>query len=188
LTVEEKVAEAVAATSKAFGRIDVLYNNAGGSSLKDGPLTVCPDEEFWLAIRRDLYSTWLCSRHAIPHLIEAGGGSVINTTSGIASRGGAGRNAYTAAKGAVQSLTRSMAVDFAPHRVRVNAISPGGVATERILGMIEKSAETRALVEKNALLGMVQPIDIAQMAVYLASDESRVTTGQILAVDSGYLA
>jgi NAD(P)-dependent dehydrogenase (short-subunit alcohol dehydrogenase family) len=81
-----------------------------------------------------------------------------------------------------------MAVDFAPHRVRVNAISPGGVATERILGMIEKSAETRALVEKNALLGMVQPIDIAQMAVYLASDESRVTTGQILAVDSGYLA
>ena len=188
LTIEADVAAAVAGTELYFGAIHVLYNNAGGSSAKDGPLTTCPDEEFWHAIQRELYTTWLCSRHAIPAIARAGGGSVINTTSGIASRGGRGHHAYAAAKGAVLSLTRSMAVEFAPQRIRVNAISPGGVATPRILAKIRESEAARALIEDNALLGIVYPEEIAALAVYLAGDESRVTTGQIMAVDSGYLA
>jgi NAD(P)-dependent dehydrogenase (short-subunit alcohol dehydrogenase family) len=188
ITEQAEVARAMSAVIDTLGGIDVLYNNAGGSSINDGPLTTCPDEEFWRTIKLDLYGTWLCCRHAIPAMVKAGGGSIINTTSGIVSRGGAGRNAYSAAKGGVASLTRSMAVEFAPDKIRVNAIAPGGVATERILSIIKQSESARALIQDNALLGMVEPIDIANIALYLASDESRVTTGQMLAVDSGYLA
>lgn len=187
-TSEEQVAAAADDVRGAFGRVDVLYNNAGGSSLKDGPVTECPTEEFWLTIKRDLFTTWLCSRFVIPLIAKSGGGCVINTTSGIASRGGPGRSAYAAAKGAIISLTRSMAVDFAPQRIRVNAIQPGLVGTDRMLFYMEQSPSTRAYVESTTRLGIVEPIDIAHMAVYLASDESKVTTGQILAVDSGYLA
>lgn len=175
---------AVASALSSFGRIDVLYNNVGGSTLRDGPVTTAPFEEFWHKIRTDLFGTWLGCHCAIPAMIESGGGSVINAASMCALMGTPGKDAYTAAKGGVVALTRSMAVEFAPHKVRVNAVAPAATLTERVTGMLANDGVT-ASIAKDYLLGFVEPEDVANAVLYLASDESRVTTGQILAVDSG---
>jgi NAD(P)-dependent dehydrogenase (short-subunit alcohol dehydrogenase family) len=121
VTEPASVAAAIAATIENFGRLNVLHNNAGGSTTADGPVTQAPDEEFWRVIRLDLYGTFLCSKLAIPKIIEAGGGSVINMSSNVALMALPGRDCYTAAKGGIASMTRSMAVEYAPYRIRVNA-------------------------------------------------------------------
>jgi NAD(P)-dependent dehydrogenase (short-subunit alcohol dehydrogenase family) len=173
-------------TTKAFGGLNVLYNNAGGSSLQDGLVTDVSDEEFWRSVKLDLYSVWVGCKYGIPELIKAGGGSVINMTSGIVLRPTRGMNAYTAAKGGVTSLTRAMAIGYAPQKVRVNAIAPGGVRTERVIAYLNSSETVRAGIDSaRQPLGMVEPIEIAYVALYLASDEARVTTGQIIPVDGG---
>lgn len=180
----DSVAAGVAAAVEAFGGLDVVYNNAGGSTLADGPVTEAPIEEFWRAISLDLFGTFLGCRFAIPHLVAAGGGSVINTASNVALMGFPGRDCYTASKGGVAAITRSMAVEFAEHAVRVNAIAPATTRTERVMHMMERN-DGIASVTGRQLLGIVEPEEIAYMALYLASDESRRTTGQILPVDSG---
>jgi NAD(P)-dependent dehydrogenase (short-subunit alcohol dehydrogenase family) len=179
-----QVERAVQATITEFGRIDILYNNVGGSTLADGPVTQAPFDEFWRKMKVDLFGTWLGCHYVIPHMIAAGGGSVINATSIVAIVGTAGRDAYTAAKGAIAALTRSMAVEFAPHGVRVNAIAPGITATERIAKRLEDPTRAQA-ANNSCLLGVVEPGEVAQAVLYLASDESRRTTGHIMVVDSG---
>ncbi|MFM0058358.1 SDR family oxidoreductase [Paraburkholderia phytofirmans] len=184
VTQEGSVRAAIGNAVEAFGGLDVLYNNVGGSSTKDAAVTEAPLEEFWRCINVDLFGTWLGCRHGIPELIKRGGGSVINTSSILALMGSPNKDAYTAAKGAVSALTRSMAVEYAPHKIRVNAIAPGITRTPRVERLLDEDGVTARLSE-NYLLGILEPIDIAQMALYLASDESRLTTGQILSVDSG---
>ena len=171
-----------------FGRLDVLYNNAGGSTLVDGPVTEAPEEEFWRVIKLDLFGTFLVCKYGIPRLIESGGGSVINTSSNVALMALRGRDCYTAAKGGVASMTRSMAAEYARHGVRVNAIAPGATRTPRAAALAEANEHIDQMVRESHLLGWCEPRDIASMALYLASDESRVTTGQILSVDSGVTA
>jgi len=107
-----------------FGRLDALHNNAGGSTAQDDTAVNAPLDEFWRAIKLDLYGTFLGCRFGIPELIKAGGGSVINMSSNVALMGVAGRDCYTAAKGGIAAITRSLAVAYAPQRVRVNAIAP----------------------------------------------------------------
>ena len=184
VTEPASVAAAIAATIENFGRLNVLHNNAGGSTTADGPVTEAPDEEFWRVIRLDLYGTFLCSKLAIPKIIEAGGGSVINMSSNVALMALPGRDCYTAAKGGIASMTRSMAVEYAPYRIRVNAIAPSVTLTERVKRLMAASPEIEKIGETH-LLGLGLPIHIADMAVYLASDESAITTGQVLSVDSG---
>jgi NAD(P)-dependent dehydrogenase (short-subunit alcohol dehydrogenase family) len=179
-----KVEAAFAETIRRYGRLDILHNNAGGSTPQDGPVTEVAEEEFWRAITLDLYGTFLCSRLGIPHLIKAGGGSIINMSSIVALRALPGRDCYTAAKGAIASLTRSMAVEYAAHKIRVNAIAPGVVLSERVKKLMEGAKDIENLAATH-LLGLGLPIHIADMAVYLASDESVITTGQVLSVDSG---
>ena len=181
-SVEAAVAQAVA----RFGRLDILYNNAGGSTLRDASVTEAPEDEFWRTIKLDLFGTFLCSKFVIPHVIKAGGGSVINTTSIAALKALPNRDCYSAAKGGVAALTRSMAVEYGPHRIRVNAIAPSLTLSDRVKGFISliKTDDVAKLAQSH-VLGDVHPVDIAHMAVFLASDESRVITGQILAVDSG---
>lgn len=184
VTDRPSVEAAVADTLARFGRIDVLHNNAGGSTLQDGPVTEAPEEEFWRVIKLDLYHTFLCSKLVIPEIARAGGGSVINMSSNVALMALPGRDCYTAAKGGVASMTRSMAVEYAPQKIRVNAIAPSVTLTDRVKKLLDGNAEMRKIAGTH-LLGLGQPIHVAEMAVYLASDESAITTGQVISVDSG---
>ncbi|NQW09343.1 MAG: SDR family oxidoreductase [Alphaproteobacteria bacterium] len=178
------VEAAVAETVTRFGKLNVLHNNAGGSTTEDGPVTEAPVEEFWRAITLDLFGTFLCSKVAIPRIIEAGGGSVINMSSNVALMALPGRDCYTAAKGGIASMTRSMAVEYAPHKIRVNAIAPSVTLSDRVKRLLREVPEIEKISQSH-LLGLGLPIHIADMAVYLAADESAITTGQIMSVDSG---
>jgi NAD(P)-dependent dehydrogenase (short-subunit alcohol dehydrogenase family) len=184
VTDRKSVESAIAQTIARYGQLHILHNNAGGSTLQDGPVTEAPEEEFWRVIKLDLYGTFLCSKIAIPHIIKAGSGSVINMSSNVALMALPGRDCYTAAKGGVASMTRSMAVEYAPYKIRVNAIAPSVTLTERVKRLLAANKNIEKLASSH-LLGLGQPIHIANMAVYLASDESEITTGQILSVDSG---
>jgi NAD(P)-dependent dehydrogenase (short-subunit alcohol dehydrogenase family) len=184
VTERASVQAAVQETIAHYGKLDILHNNAGGSTLQDGPVTEAPEEEFWRAIKLDLFGTFLCSKIAIPAIIKAGGGSIINMSSNVALMALPGRDCYTAAKGGIASMTRSMAVEYAPHNIRVNAIAPSVTLTERVKRLLAGNANIAKLAASH-LLGLGQPIHIANMAVYLASDEAAITTGQILSVDSG---
>lgn len=184
VTDESSVRAAIRTTVDKFGRLDVLHNNAGGSTPQDNTVVEAPIEEFWRVIRLDLFGTFLGCRHGIPALIQSGGGSVINMSSNLALMGINGRDCYTAAKGAIAALTRSLAVEFAPQRVRVNALAPSATMTERVKKLMAGNPAIDKLASSH-LLGLIQPEDVASAALYLASDESRMVTGHLLSVDSG---
>ncbi|MBO0711020.1 MAG: SDR family oxidoreductase [Acetobacteraceae bacterium] len=169
--------------ARALGPLSVLYNNAGGSTSRDATAVDAPLDEFWRAIKLDLFGTFLGCRFGIPELLKAGGGSVINMTSNVALMGFPGRDCYTAAKGGVAAITRSLAVAYAP-TVRVNAIAPSVTRTDRVVKLMEGN-EAVARIAGAHLLGLGEPEDVANAALYLASDESKRTTGSVLLVDSG---
>jgi len=180
----ERVRNMISTTVKAFGGLNILYNNAGGSTMLDDRVTEAPDEEFWRVIGLDLYGTFLGCKYAIPELIKAGGGSVINMSSNQALMGIAGRVCYTAAKGGIASMTRAMAVEYGGHKIRVNAIAPSVTLTERVKKLLEQSTEIQKQAERH-LVGLAEPEDVANLALYLASDQSALITGQVISVDSG---
>ncbi|KVK90930.1 SDR family NAD(P)-dependent oxidoreductase [Burkholderia cepacia] len=184
VTDKESVCAGLARAADAFGKIDVLCNTAGGSTPHDARVTDAPEEEFWRAIKLDLFGTFLVCKYGIPYLQRAGGGSVINFSSMVALMALTDRDCYTAAKGGVHALTRSMAPEYACDRIRVNAIAPGLTLSERVRHLVDEREELRKLADQ-CLLGPCEPIDMAHVAVYLASDESRHTTGQVIPVDSG---
>ncbi len=187
LFVETNVADptqmesAIEAVASEFGGIDVLYNNAGGATAKDGMVTEMPLDEFWRTIGVDLFGTFLGCRFAIPYMVERGGGSIINTTSIRAMIGTAGADAYTSAKGGVLTLTKSLALQWADKKIRVNAISPGVVLSERVRGLVSSDDP----IYKKSVLGPSEPEDVAPLALFLASDESKQITGAIMPMDSG---
>jgi NAD(P)-dependent dehydrogenase (short-subunit alcohol dehydrogenase family) len=184
VTDKASVTAAVGDTIRRFGKLDILHNNAGGATPQDGRVTEAPEEEFWRAIKLDLFGTFLCSKVAIPEIIKAGGGSIINMSSIVAIMAMPGRDCYTAAKGGISALTRSMAVEYAADRIRVNAVAPAVTLSDRVKKQLEGNSVTEELGRQH-LLGLIEPIHIADMVVYLASEESARTTGQIFPVDSG---
>src|ERR1700722_3105738 len=177
-------ATAIRTAVDTFGRLDVLHNNAGGSTAQDDTAVEAPLDEFWRAIKLDLFGTFLGCRFGIPELVKAGGGSVINMSSNVALMGVPGRDCYTAAKGGIAAITRSLAVAYAPQKVRVNAIAPSATMTQRVKRLVAGNAALTKLADSH-LLGLIEPDDIPSMALTLASDESRMVTGQVLPVDSG---
>lgn len=179
---EDAVRALIDGTVERHGRIDVLYNNAGGATPKDGKVTDMPLEEFWRTISVDLFGPFLGCRFAIPHMDRGGGGSIINTTSIRALTGTAGADAYSSAKGGVIALTKALAMQWNTAGIRINAIGPGMVLTERVAAMLDP--ETNPIAIKS-LMGPMQPDDIAYLALYLASDESRRITGAIFPAESG---
>ena len=180
----DSIQAALAKTEQHYGALHVLHNNAGGSTDVDADVVNAPLEEFWRAIKLDLWGTFLGCRFGIPMLIRAGGGSVINMASVVALMGFPGRDCYTAAKDGVASLTRSLAVEYGKQGVRVNAIAPTITMTERVEKLLAGNESLQTLSAMH-LMGLGQPGDMAHAALYLASDEARIVTGVILPVDSG---
>ena len=172
---------AINAAVDLYGGLDVLYNNAGGATKQVGSVTDIDLDEFWRTIRVDLFGTVLGCRFAIPHLVKAGGGSIINTTSIRAMIGTEGADAYTSAKGGVATLTRALALQWASSNIRINAIAPGVILTDRVRTMLPLDDPVRVKTP----LGPSEPEDVAPLALYLASDESQQMTGMILPLDGG---
>ncbi len=184
VTDKTSVTAAIAETVKRYGGLHVLHNNAGGSTPEDGPVTEASEEEFWRVMKLDLFGTFLCSKIGIPEIARSGGGAVINMASNLALMAVPGRACYGAAKGGVASLTRAMALDHAKQKIRVNAIAPSVTLSDRVKKLLEVNPALEKLADSH-LFGLGQPIHIANMAVYLASDEAAITTGQVYSVDSG---
>jgi len=187
------VAAAVAATEKQFGKLDVLLNCAGGSIGKDAPLGKVDVAAVWQAtMHLDLLGTIHCCHHAIPAIVRAGGGAVVNMSSGAALRGSSPAHIYATAKGGVLSLTRALAGSYAKDGVRVNAICAGRILTERILSRYgtpdaptpaeDQQADARV---KEYPFWVGAPEDVATIALFLASDESRMITGAAIPADGG---
>src|SRR5438876_12161259 len=183
---EDEVKHMVNAAIDAFGRVDVLYNNAGIMPTDDGSVTDIPEEIWDRVMDVNLKSTFLCSKYTIPHMVKQGKGSIINVASFVAFMGcSVPQDAYTASKGGMLSLTKSFAVQYGKHGIRCNAICPGPIETP-LLRYLWTSEEARNLRLNRIPLGRFgEAKDIIYMALYLASDESSWTTGAWLVVDGG---
>jgi len=187
VTDPSSVDAAIDKVVKDHGRIDVLYNNAGGSAPSDNIVTELDLQGWERAQMVDLYGTFLMCRKTIQKMVDQGHGSVINTTSLMALKGSPHRHAYSAAKGGVISMTKAMAVTYGKMGVRINAIAPGLTKTERVREMMDQSEMLRESADQ-CYLGPGEPEDIANAALFLASDLSKRITGVVLPVDSGLSA
>jgi NAD(P)-dependent dehydrogenase (short-subunit alcohol dehydrogenase family) len=192
VAVADEVDAAVASATAAFGRVDVLYNNAGVDSR--GSVADATEDDWDRCFAVNAKGTFLLSRAVVPHLIAAGGGSIINQGSVAALVGVPNFAAYCAAKGAVVSLTRSMAVDLAPKRIRVNAICPGTVYTPLMEPMLRARGDgdleaglAKTLV-KYPIGRLGTPEEIASVALFLAGDGASFLTGSIVTADGGMTA
>jgi NAD(P)-dependent dehydrogenase (short-subunit alcohol dehydrogenase family) len=187
---EASVRAMYAAAAERFGGVDVLYNNAGISPASDGSI-LDTELDAWERVQAvNTRGVYLCCRHGIPHLLERGGGSVINVASFVALVGAAtSQISYTASKGAVLALSRELAVQFARQGVRVNALCPGPVETPLLLRIWSETpgAAERRLVHL-PMGRMAQPREIVNAALFLASDEASYVTGATFVVDGGLTA
>jgi NAD(P)-dependent dehydrogenase (short-subunit alcohol dehydrogenase family) len=180
----------LAETSRRYGRIDVLYNNAGISPPDDGSILTTEPEAWDRVMAVNARGVYLCCKYGIPHLLESGGGSIINVASFVALLGSAtSQIAYTASKGAVLSLSRELAVQFARRGIRVNALCPGPVETPLLMqafGDDPAAYQRRHVHLPMGRLGGAR--EIANAALFLASDESSYVNGATFLVDGGLTA
>jgi 2-keto-3-deoxy-L-fuconate dehydrogenase len=180
----------VEAVISRHGRLDVLLTAAGWSC---GGTVVTTDPADWDAVfRTHVGGTWLWSRAAVPQMQRQGNGSIVTLASQLAIAGGKANSAYIAAKGAIISLTKTMAVDFATDGIRVNAIAPGAIETPMLRRSFARHADSDAVREtsrnRHAMKRFGKAEEVAQAALYLASDDASFTTGTVMAVDGGWLA
>jgi NAD(P)-dependent dehydrogenase (short-subunit alcohol dehydrogenase family) len=177
----------VDAAVDAFGRVDVLYNNAGIMPEADHSVIDTSVEDWDRVMAVNVRGVFLGCKYAIPKMVEQGSGSVINISSFVALIGCSNpQDAYTASKGAVLALTKSLAVQFAPRGVRTNAICPGPVETPLLMDWLVKDEEAKRIrLARNPTGRFGKPEEIVHMAIYLASDESRWTNGAAMVVDGG---
>src|SRR4051794_21759002 len=187
---EASVRAMYAAATERFGGIDVLYNNAGISPAEDASILET-DLDAWERVQAvNTRGVYLCCKHGIPHLLERGGGSVINVASFVALVGAAtSQIAYTASKSAALSLTRELAVEFARQGVRVNALCPGPAETPLLLRLFEDDSGAYERRRIRLPMGrLAKAVEIANGALFLASDESSYVPGTTFLVDGGLTA
>jgi NAD(P)-dependent dehydrogenase (short-subunit alcohol dehydrogenase family) len=192
---EAEVAAMVAATIRGFGRLDILVNNAGIAG-PTAPVAEAPLAEWERTLAINLTGAFLCARYAIPHLVAAGSGRILNITSIAGKIGYALRSAYAASKWGMIGLTRSLAIELGPSDITVNAIAPGSTRGERLanvirdraaaLGRTAEDVEQEFFIGQNALRRMVEPEEIAATAVFLCGDEARNITGETITVSAGF--
>ena len=195
VTQDDSMKRAMDATLAHFGRLDVIMNCAGGSLQEDVPVHEMDLAVWHHTINLNLLHPFLSCRHGIPHLIKAGGGSIINITSHLGLMGSM-KPAYAATKGGIISFTKTLAAQYVQYGIRANAIAPGSIRTERQIKRYENkdwmlaekpsaAARTRMLMQKLYPYSHGNPEDIAAIAVFLASNESRMLTGTTIAADGG---
>jgi NAD(P)-dependent dehydrogenase (short-subunit alcohol dehydrogenase family) len=186
ITVSESVRDAVEAGVRAFGKLNVLYNNAGIFPDDDTSVVETDESVFRRVIDVNLKGVYLCCKHGIPELIKAGGGSIINIASFVALMGcTVPQDAYTASKGGVLSLTRSLAVQYGRQGVRANAICPGPILTPMLESLFPSEEERLKRLNRIPLGRFGRAEDVVYAGTYLASDESSWTTGTTLVIDGG---
>ncbi len=183
VAMTSEVQAMIETTVKQFGRLDILHNNAFWTVAR--PAVEQSEDEWDRTLAVCLKGPFLGSKYAIPHMLKNGAGVIINTASVHSIIGLRGYAAYQAAKGGLLSLTRSLAADYAPH-IRVNAILPGGVLTPA--QRIAPPAQVQTTEVKNPLRRFAQPEEIAEVALFLASDASSYVTGAGIVVDGGSTA
>ena len=190
---EGDVQKMVAAGVKAFGKLDVLVNNAGDGGPTKRVQEYTTDDWFY-TINSCLTTSYMCTRFAVPEMIKAGGGVIINVSSTAGRRGLPFRIGYCSAKAGQVGMTYGLALELAPLNIRVNAIAPGAVEGDRIDRVIAGQAEVRGVavedmrrsfVERSPLKRMTSADDIATLAVYLCSDAAKNLSGQCIAVTAG---
>ena len=190
---EADVKRMVTAGLQAFGKIDTLVNNAGDGGPTKSIQEYTLDEWFY-TINSCLTSSYMCIRFVVPEMIKAGGGAIVNISSGAGRRGLPYRIGYCSAKAGQVGMTYGLALELAPHNIRVNAIAPGAVAGDRIDRVIAGQAqvkgvpveeERRRFVERSPLKRMSTAEDIASLTVYLCSDAAKNLSGQCIAVTAG---
>jgi len=195
VTQDDSVRRAVAATVAKFGKLNVIMNCAGGSLEEDVPVHQMDLKVWHHTINLNLLHPFLTCRHGIPHLVQAGGGSIVNVTSHLGLMGSV-KPAYAATKGGIISFTKTLAAQYVQHNIRANAVAPGSIRTERQIKRYENkdyllaekpgpAARARMLAQKLYPYSKGDPGDIAEIAVFLASDESRMLTGTTIAADGG---
>jgi NAD(P)-dependent dehydrogenase (short-subunit alcohol dehydrogenase family) len=190
---EGDVQKMVAAGVKTFGKLDVLVNNAGDGGPTKRVQEYTTDDWFY-TINSCLTSSYMCTRFAVPEMIRAGGGVIVNVSSTAGRRGLPFRIGYCSAKAGQVGMTYGLALELSPHNIRVNAIAPGAVEGDRIDRVIAGQAEVRGVavedmrrsfVERSPLKRMTTAEDIATLAVYLCSDAAKNLSGQCISVTAG---
>jgi NAD(P)-dependent dehydrogenase (short-subunit alcohol dehydrogenase family) len=184
----DDVKRMVDAAIDRFGRLDCAYNNAG---IGCGPLLLCDysDEEWQKTIDVNLKGVFLCLKYEIPAMLATGGGAITNTASAAGLVALAGVSPYVAAKHGVVGLTKAAALDYATSGIRVNAICPGTIRTPLVQGWLDLHPEDEeAWTKVSPMERMAEPIEVAELAVWLCSDKASFVTGQAIAVDGGAVA
>ena len=190
---EADVRRIMAEGVKAFGKIDTLVNNAGDGG-PTRPVQEYTEEDWFYTINSCLTSSYMCIRFAVPEMVKAGGGAIVNISSGAGRRGLPYRIGYCSAKAGQVGMTYGMALELAAHNITVNCVAPGAIEGDRIDRVIEGQARVRgispeamrqAMVERSPLRRMATADDISAAAAFLCSPAARNISGQVLAVNAG---
>lgn len=195
LAEDDQARGVIRAAQEAFGGLDVLVNNAGvGYSYKDvrpgsmNTLAETPAADWDHVMGINLGSVVNCSRHALPVMLERGGGSIVNVASILGLVGNPDAHAYTAAKGAIVNLTRSLSTAYAKHNIRANTVCPGYIETPMVADFVDYLNSDEYRYQWNPTGRMGKPIEIANGVLFLASDEASYCNGSVLTIDGGVLA
>lgn len=183
ITGQDAPREIIETAIATFGGLDILYNNAGIGHSK--PAIEMTDEAFDLVLAVNLRAVFRLSREAAPFLIQSEHGRIISTSSVMANGTDYGLSAYCASKAGVIGLTRTLALELGKHRVTVNAVLPGAIATGMTKASFDQPEIAAVWAKKSVLRRLGQPIDVARVALFLASDDAGFVTGQALAADGG---
>jgi NAD(P)-dependent dehydrogenase (short-subunit alcohol dehydrogenase family) len=187
VTVEEDVIQAADHTARELGTVSILVNNAGANAYFDAAQMTVDDWERFMAL--DLRAAWLCAKPVLPSMVERGDGRILNITSIHSRLTTPGMFPYAAAKSGLEGLTRSMALEYGPHGLRVNALAPGFTETALVAEWLDRQPDPqdarRQVLDRHALRRIASPEQIADCALFLCSDMASAVTGAVLQADCG---